>query len=340
METIVNDNEEHTESQLYQIAQAYVTDHPMHTVLDELSYPIIRHRSPELLSYISEAVLQVSEMELSLEDLTPSNTMLETLPSSKISTCLDASETRTISTGVSSLDQMLGGTGLPIGFGRVEISGKAGCGKTQLLLQLALMCGMSDMNEYCILVCTEGPPPLKRLGSLDKALCTRFGLVQGSLMQKVVLERITTADELLSWCRYRLPYLVRRLDKKVGLIGIDSIAAVYRSDFQDVITRDNHLLKTVAAIRKVLDETGAVCVCINQVAQKPEGGGANWITIPALGTGWSYCVSTRIFLERGRVRTVNGIVRTAEVTHSSVIESGKDTKIRFEIVEEGIISVG
>lgn len=337
METTVNDNEEPEENQLCQTAQAYVQGHPLRTVLDELSYPIIRHISPELLSYISDAMLQATEMEFSVEDLTPSNAMLENLPSNKISKCLDAIDTRTISTGVSSLDQMLSGTGVPLGCGIVEISGKAGCGKTQLLLQLALMCGISDLNGYCILVCTEGPPPLKRLGSLDKALCTRFGLVQGSLMQKVIIERIKTADELLSWSTYRLPYLMRRLEKKVDLIGIDSIAAVYRSDFQDVITRDNHLLKTVAAIRKVIDESGAVCVCINQVAQKPDAGSATWITVPALGTGWSYCVSTRIFLERGGIRTINGITRTAEITHSSVIESGKDTKIRFEIVEEGMI---
>jgi DNA-repair protein XRCC3 len=130
------------------------------------------------------------------------------------------------------------------------------------------------------------------------------------------VEQLKSADHLLAWAQWRLSYLLRETGAR--LIIIDSIAAVYRPEFDDPMTRANHLVQTVAAVKTALREVHGVAVCVNHVSQRFERSNqSDSLVVPALGPSWSACLSMRIFLDK-TISLVTGVAtRSLRVLHAS-----------------------
>lgn len=316
-------------------AQSIVADNGPLSVLEQLSLPH-SHTDPELLPHLATSVTNALDFNLLID--TPSCSKPQTLPAQlDISVAADIIDSHVLHTGCQSLDNLLGG-GIHMDAPAIfEVSGAASAGKTQLMMQLALMCAsptaVGGLDAYSIYVSTEGSTPFSRFWFLSQSLVSRLSLPEGTVLAKrVIIERVHTSESLLHWATWRLPYLLRKTGAR--LVIIDSIAALYRSDFNDAVLRANHLTLLVRAIRVALIPANAVCVCVNQVSQAPDRFSGNLDkTVPALGASWSNHVSTRVFITR-RMATR----REAQILHSSYLPHDGG-KAMFLIVQEGIVSL-
>lgn len=314
-------------------ARDVVQDKGVFSVLEDLSLPHSR-TDPALHPYLSIAVLNALDVSLPIESLV----CLQPIPRDQInvsplSLCISND---VLGTGCESLNGLLGG-GIPMDAPAIfEVSGAAGAGKTQLMMQLALMCACpvsaGGLDSQSIYVSTEGTAPLSRFLSLSEHLSSHLSVPHKTqLAKRVIIETIRTSEDLLNWALWRLPYLLRVTGAR--LLIIDSIAALYRPEFDDAMLRANHLARLIRAIRIALIPLSAVCVCVNQVSQAVDRFSGNLDKIvPALGASWSGHVSTRIFIARRF-----GGHREAKILHSSYLpDDGR--MATFLVAEEGIIN--
>lgn len=179
---------------------------------------------------------------------------------------------------------------------------------------------------------TEAPPPVHRLRQIQAAVLRRKGLKESNFLSRIVVERVGTADELQDIVvGGRLGYLLRTTGARVVIV--DSIAAVYRMEFEDPLERALHLGRVAAGLKQEVGKVDGVCVCVNQVTRKigSEGGGLN---APALGRVWGGCVEHRIELRRWASRRVFRIVESCcweqgevgfVVSADGVVAEGRDT---------------
>lgn len=214
------------------------------------------------------------------------------------------------------LDDLLGG-GVPCG-SVTEFAGESGVGKTQLCLQLALCAllppsrgGLSAASLY---IHSEFPFPLPRLRRLSFHFPSPFP----SPLDHVLVRGVHTADELLAILD-RLGDLLSRPPSgvPVKLIVIDSIAALFRSDFDnnsvDLKRRSSLFFMIAGKLKEHAAKFGSAVVVTNQVVdvvatedQSSRLRVGNYASLwtsgrdvcPALGLSWANCVNTRLFLSR------------------------------------------
>jgi len=161
-------------------------------------------------------------------------------------------ETSKLSFGCEVLDSVFGG-GLPV-HGIHEICGEAGCGKTQLALQLALRSCLPEENgglggRVVYLSSGEGTFPVKRLQQLaqstvaavthtaransgDNVNSTRSGKVSpltvDSLMQKMLIRECPSVEALMEVIDNGLAQLMN--EGNIRAVVVDSVAGAFRSD--------------------------------------------------------------------------------------------------------------
>lgn len=251
-----------------------IQDHGLVSVQEELTRPaLVQHEGIQLF-HLAVASLEVSH-GASLEIIDLQRNSDEGSSIATFEAAATALNVAMLKTGCESIDHILGG-GIPVNGGSiVEISGKAGVGKTQLAMQIALMTTTprhhGGLQCHCIYAFIEGRPPIKRMGEIERALCSKFDITCGTLLDGVVVEAVRSADELLVWSETRLPYLLR--ETKARVVVIDSIAAVYRPEFKDALSRMKHMAQTSAALKRATATVQGVCVCVNQVSQKVDNVG-------------------------------------------------------------------
>lgn len=216
-----------------------------------------------------------------------------------------SSHRHSLSIGCPIIDDVLGG-GFPCG-GITEISGEAGCGKTQICLTLAMQCMLPESQgglggAVCYLSCGEGRFPVTRLSQLAQAYEPRCP--GADLLSNVFIEECYTPEDALENIRKRIPQKCK--SDNVRLLVIDSIAGIFRTEF-DATKSDQRFQRTISLFRlatelKILADSYRLCVIVvNQVTaagfDQPEHFG-RVDPIPALGLVWSHCVNTRVILRR------------------------------------------
>lgn len=190
------------------------------------------------------------------------------------------------------LDRILGG-GIDCSAGSLtEIFGRAGCGKTNLALQLCLAVQLprhqGGREAGAIYLSTEGGEgfPSLRLESMYKALTTTIITTasvddittttsdssfllpeyQDCLENIIVVEEMDQ-DTQLHTIRYRLDHILET--RKIGLIVLDSVAALFRghgeSSKSQLYTRQKDFYALAAMLKQLGAKHGAAIVCINQV---------------------------------------------------------------------------
>jgi hypothetical protein len=224
-------------------------------------------------------------------------------------------------TGDAHLDALLGG-GLPLR-GLCELSGEAGSGKTQLVMQLALQ-SCARRGGRVLIINTEGIFPAQRLAQMAGG----GGGGGAALVERVLLTDVGDAAALEIYLE-GLPLFAKRND--VRLVVVDSIAAPMRGEFgggADAPERSRLLFALAAALLRVNAGGGVGVVAVNQVSDvvmEGEGGGGGgggalaaaaaagvravprlaaalsggrWVR-PALGLSWDSCVTHRLVLVKG-----------------------------------------
>lgn len=297
--------------------QDFVSDY----VLDILSSPLVR-----------ESELSSTEVVQKARAVAP-----PLLPMS----AADASSKGYASTGCDILDRLLGG-GLPLfRSSLVEVAGKAGSGKTQFCLQLALSAVASDTSAYAIYVVTEGTFPGTRLAEIARnRFCSGSREAADSLTARVVVEKRLAPDALEEWATNRLPWLLRQTGAKVVIV--DSIAAPFRHELDDNLQRAQALVRTANSLVAAMRTVGGVVVCVNHVTQKMAagvgagGGVGGGAVAPALGHSWEVCVAMKIFIDRDEPWIGTRRMRKFRLAHAPHLPSGA---VGFEVDEFGVTGI-
>uniref|UniRef100_A0AAR5QJK9 RecA family profile 1 domain-containing protein n=1 Tax=Dendroctonus ponderosae TaxID=77166 RepID=A0AAR5QJK9_DENPD len=218
----------------------------------------------------------------------------EKLLQNKFCTAKQIEPCHRISIGCTNLDGLLNG-GIPVN-GINELYGCSGVGKTQLSLQLALQIQLpvhlGGKGQEVVYICTEDVFPSKRLIQLACAFRSKYN-VDICFEDRIYIEHIPNFVRLQK-CLNLLPQFL--LGKKVGLIIIDSIAGLFRSDTEN----PNYVARSqeFTVLGKVLIELQEKCkfgiLTINQVVDNLSSG----LTEPSLGLSWANNVTSRFGLSR------------------------------------------
>ncbi|XP_072766161.1 DNA repair protein XRCC3 [Anoplolepis gracilipes] len=204
-----------------------------------------------------------------------------------------------LTTGCSKLDAILKG-GIPCR-GITQIYGAAGTGKTQLALQLCLSVQLSvtagGLGAGAIYICTETVFPSERLQQLlQNSELAKAHSVNGDV---IFVTHIATIDELELCLQRKVPALMNI--HKIGLLVIDSIAALYRvEDWKDQLQGKSK--RNVGRQLHELCKNDDLCViCINQVSAVIDNHSViseSAIEQPALGFTWSSMITSSIYFYR------------------------------------------
>ncbi|KAJ1392773.1 P-loop containing nucleoside triphosphate hydrolase protein [Ochromonadaceae sp. CCMP2298] len=219
-----------------------------------------------------------------------------------------AGTTAPLSFGCPLLDESTGGIP-PQGI--TELSGEAGCGKTQLCLTLALQVQLDLQHggrdgAAAYLSCGEGTFPIRRLSQMAQAFAVRTGLPQERLLSNVHIEHCYNIDDAQTILRYKIPELCQQ--KGVRLLVIDSLAGLVRFEYDSAKAQEmqarTKLLFSLGRELKLLADIFRICiVVVNQV--RGSGFADNVVgraametsgSAPALGLAWAHNVNTRLSL--------------------------------------------
>ncbi|XP_071725383.1 DNA repair protein XRCC3 homolog [Rutidosis leptorrhynchoides] len=204
-----------------------------------------------------------------------------------------------------------------------EIVSESGCGKTQLSLQLLFTAqlpnNLNGLSGCSLYIYTEFPFPHRRFNQLFQS----FRLSQPILFASsrdprdyIFTRDCHTAHHLLDV----LLQLGSRLGKvketrlNVKLIVIDSIAALFRSDFEnnasDLKKRCSLFFRISSVLKSLAHQFGIAIVVTNQVGDSMGDDGVSGVRVgnleglytsgrrvcPSLGLAWANCVNSRLFL--------------------------------------------
>lgn len=213
--------------------------------------------------------------------------------------------------GCEYLDAFLGGG---IGLGITEISGESATGKTNILLQLLLQVqlpqGLGGLDGLAFYLSTEDLS-MGRLKQLQTAYHQKHKWTQAfEFLDNVYVHQVSTLDDQFDVLLNRLPVLLE--SQNIRLVVIDSIAALYRTEFGigEYGARSKELFEVAQHLKAISAKYSVPIVVANQVTDLFEekvpiphfkmwsarSSGRN--VIPSLGLSWASCTNTRILLTR------------------------------------------
>ncbi|XP_028252697.1 DNA repair protein XRCC3 [Parambassis ranga] len=216
-----------------------------------------------------------------------------------------------LSVGCPVLDQLLRG-GLHVG-GITELAGESGAGKTQLALQLCLSVQYpaqhGGLSSGALYICTEDSFPIKRLQQLISGQSSLRSDVPPTLTSSlqfsdhVYIEHAADLDSLHLCLSRRAPLLLAQ--GLVRLLVVDSVAALFRSEFQadDWLERNKQLLTFSSRLHHLSWEFTTPVLCINQVTDVFNQSDNSLVpssssVSPALGLAWANQVMVRLLMRR------------------------------------------
>lgn len=117
-----------------------------------------------------------------------------------------------------------------------------------------------------VYICTEDVFPSKRFAQLSDVFRKKYNLNQFDFGSRVYLQHAADFEQLRRCLCVRLPQLLRQKD--IGLLVIDSIAGVFRSENQDVCysSRGQDIGLIAASLHGVCNKYKVGIVCVNQVS--------------------------------------------------------------------------
>ncbi|OIV98246.1 hypothetical protein TanjilG_14835 [Lupinus angustifolius] len=266
--------------------------------------------------------------------------------------------TQKCSVGCPTLNHFLNG-GIPCN-SITELVAESGSGKTQLCLQLALSAQLplshGGLSASSLYIHSEFPFPIRRLRQLSLTLRSTYPHLFRSIdpCDSVFVRGVYSADEFVQLIPIiELHILNSKFRLPVRVIVVDSIAALFRSDFEntgsDLRRRSSLFFKISGALKSLAKRYGLAVMVTNQVVDMI-GGACQGITgmrignlselyssgrqiCPALGLAWANCINSRLFLSRDQA--VNGIGEVYQRRRLSVVFAPHLPASSCEIVIKG-----
>uniref|UniRef100_A0A0D9VH67 RecA family profile 1 domain-containing protein n=1 Tax=Leersia perrieri TaxID=77586 RepID=A0A0D9VH67_9ORYZ len=251
---------------------------------------------------------------------------------------LPSSRAAKLSLGCPILDRLLSG-GLPAA-SVTEIAGESASGKTQLCLQIALLAPLSPLSASCLFLHSDLPFPLRRLRGLAPKS-------RPDLLDHVLVAAAHSASDLVSLLSRAQHLLAHPRRLPVRLIVVDSIASLFRADFDaspaDLRRRSALFFRISAKLKELAHRHQCVVVVTNQVVDVVEGEQGNTVAwssgrrvSPALGLAWANCVNTRLFLTRDADGPGGGARRRMKVAFAPHLP---ERACEFVIRRDGVFGV-
>ncbi|GAB1601307.1 DNA repair protein XRCC3-like isoform X1, partial [Argonauta hians] len=206
-----------------------------------------------------------------------------------------------LSTGCENLDKALRGGFISRGI--TEIFGESASGKTQLCLQLSLMCQLPKQDGGLagdvVYICTEDAFPTKRFSQLierwrHRGIWRKLRVANTNPGDNVYVEHISDVENLVVCLERKIPFLMKK--KKIQLIILDSIAALFRSEYslEDSLQRAKHLSGIAKQLHQLNTLHNIPVICVNQITASVKSNS----NIPSLGLSWSNHLTTRVQLAK------------------------------------------
>ncbi|KAK3221395.1 hypothetical protein Dsin_008420 [Dipteronia sinensis] len=271
------------------------------------------------------------------------------------------------------LDRCLGGA-IPCN-SITELVAESGSGKTQLCLQLSLSSQLpashGGLSASSLYLHTEFPFPFRRLHQLSTNFRSSHPCNDHDPCDNIFVQGVHTVDQLLD-IMPRIESFIKNSKSRlpIRLIVIDSIAALFRSDFEntpgDLKKRSSLFFKISGKLKAMAMGFGLAVVVTNQVVDlvAPDEG-INGLKVgnlgclyssgrrvcPALGLAWANCVNSRLFLAKDDefVHQDNQLVngdggdfvsrRTRRWIHVVFAPHLPKLSCEFEITRKGIFGV-
>ncbi|OUZ99084.1 DNA recombination and repair protein Rad51 [Macleaya cordata] len=268
------------------------------------------------------------------------------------------------------LDRVLAG-GIPCN-SITELVSESGCGKTQLCLQLLLSAQLpishGGLNSSSLYIHSEFSFPFRRLQQLSLSFRSSHPLLFRSHdpCDRIFVRGVQSAEELLGLLD-RLDSLITNPPSQlpVKLIVIDSIAALFRSEFEntsvDLKRRSSLFFKISGKLKLQAKKFSLAVVVTNQVVDLIGNEGINGMRVgnlgflstsgrrvcPALGLAWSNCINSRLFLSRNEevvssetgLEDSNGGLRTRRRLQVIFAPHLPESSCEFVIVREGVFGI-
>ena len=259
-----------------------------------------------------------------------------------------------------------------------ELVAESGSGKTQLCLQLVLSAqlptSLGGLAASSLYIHSEFPFPSRRLQQLSQSFRSSYSHVLDSEynpLDFVLVRGVQSADQLFDVLLKMDSVLLRPPTQlPVRLIVIDSIAALFRGEFEntpfDLKRRSSLFFKISGKLKALAERFGLAVVVTNQVVDfVGQAGGLNGLRVgnlgslwssgrrvcAALGLSWANCVNSRLFLSRneeivGEVTGLGGVGAGDTVSrltrrHLHVIFAPHlpESSCEFVISREGVLGV-
>lgn len=254
------------------------------------------------------------------------------------------------------VDQLLGGG---IALGQVtEISGLPGSGKTQLAMQLCVLCRLptifGGVEGKAIYIDAEGSFSPERCLDMSEALIQH---VQSTAQRRNVTDTSSflTTEQILDSINvfrvhdetaqqatlYGLPKFLSQPNQElpVKLIVIDSIAFHYRAitptSSKYYLQRTKQLTSLAGFLSDLARDHDLAVVCINQMTTKLNNQKSTTSLIPALGESWAHAVTTRLLLKQQQQYShqESSDLRTCTLIKSPHRPAGT---AQFRVLQQGI----
>ncbi|ETV71618.1 hypothetical protein H257_13079 [Aphanomyces astaci] len=264
-------------------------------------------------------------MDLSVDDLQGLLLRIAAKDSPKPSSVMDmfiksVSFPSSLRTTLPELDNALCG-GIPTAT-ITEIAGAAGIGKSQLCMQLAVLCALEYHDGTVLYFDSGGNFSAKRFMQLatERISPQQYStdVLRKSKVEAIARQVQVVAVENLD----RLETKVRELTESMPLIKmiiIDSLATLAKHSSTDMsVATRQMLLMRVASVLKLLASTyDAYVITTNHTTTRKDQMGL--YSQPALGLAWSHCITNRVVLEKTSPSTKAMTVHKAAVAGPACI---------------------
>eukprot|EP01018_Ginkgo_biloba_P040189 Gb_37567 [translate_table: standard] len=180
--------------------------------------------------------------------------------------------------------------------------------------------GAIDSAEWQVLDSITHSYAHKNLNFINGNNNAFAGIVDSDPCENVFVRGVHTIEELLNFLEHIQILLENPIAMPVRLIVIDSVAALFRSDFDntanDLVKRANLFFKLSSKLKYYAQKFNLAVVATNQVVDCVDSEGSKGSmsdlrlgnfqslvssgrrVVPALGLSWAHCVNIRLFLSR------------------------------------------
>ena len=233
---------------------------------------------------------------------------------------------RRISTGVKSLDELLGG-GIETR-AITEFVGEFGVGKTQLCHQLSVMVQLPEekggLNAKALYVDTENTFRPERIMQIAKYR----GLDPQEALKNVLYARAYSSDHQIMIIDEAKKIIEK---ENIGLIVIDSLVTHFRAEYpgrENLAERQQKLNHHISQLLKIADIYNVAVVVTNQVMAQPDAFFTNPLK-PVGGNVVAHGATYRVWLRKGKEN-----VRIAKIFDSPY---HPEREVAFRITEDGLV---